>query len=88
MYGKDNALVTNDYREPPDPDPESSVTGVLYESNPTDAAYVVVQPGAWMFRGRASRRAPGSPAWSASSTTGSTPTTRCSGRSRSWPTRR
>ncbi len=29
--------------------------------------------------------APGSPAWSASSTTGSTPTTRCSGRSRSCP---
>jgi hypothetical protein len=51
MYGKDNALVTNDYREPPDPDPESSVTGVLYESNPTDAAYVVLQPGAWMFQG-------------------------------------
>ena len=51
LYGKDNALVTNDYREPPHPDPESSVTGVLYESNPTDAAYVVLQPGAWMFQG-------------------------------------
>jgi hypothetical protein len=51
MYGKDNAVVTTDYREPPDPNPESSVTGVLYESNPTDAAYVVTSPGAWMFRG-------------------------------------
>jgi hypothetical protein len=51
LYGKDNALVTNDYREPPDPDPESSLTGVLYESNPVDAAYVVTKPDAWMFRG-------------------------------------
>ncbi len=51
MYGKDNALVTSDWREPPDPDPESSVTGTLYESNPTDAPYVVAEPDAWMFRG-------------------------------------
>jgi hypothetical protein len=27
LYGKDNALVTNDFREPPHPDPESSMTG-------------------------------------------------------------
>jgi hypothetical protein len=62
LYGKDNALVTNDYREPPDPDPESAVTGVLYESNPTDAAYVVTSPDAWMFAGtgvRAGTRFPG-----------------------------
>jgi hypothetical protein len=50
-YGKDNALVTSDWREPPDPDPESSLTGTLYESNPTDAAYVVVSPDAWIFEG-------------------------------------
>jgi hypothetical protein len=51
MYGKDNALVTSDWREPPNPDPESSLTGTLYESNPTDADYVVASPGAWMFAG-------------------------------------
>ena len=51
MYGKDNALVTSDCREPPDPDPESSLTGTLYESNPTDADYVVASPDAWMFAG-------------------------------------
>jgi hypothetical protein len=51
LYGKDNALVTNDYREPPDPEPESAVTGVLYESNPVDAAYVVARPDAWLFQG-------------------------------------
>jgi hypothetical protein len=51
MYGKDNALVTSDWREPPHPDPESSLTGTLYESNPTDAAYVVATPDAWPFAG-------------------------------------
>ena len=51
MYGKDNALVTSDWREPPHPDPESSLTGTLYESNPVDAAYVVATPGAWLFAG-------------------------------------
>ena len=35
MYGEDNALVTSDWREPPHPDPESSVIGTLYESYPT-----------------------------------------------------
>jgi hypothetical protein len=51
MYGKDNALVTSDWREPPNPDPESSLTGTLYESNPVDASFVVASPGAWMFAG-------------------------------------
>jgi hypothetical protein len=51
MYGKDNALVTSDWREPPHPDPESSLIGTLYESNPTDAAFVIASPDAWMFAG-------------------------------------
>jgi hypothetical protein len=51
MYGKDNALVTSDWREPPNPDPESSLTGTLYESNPVSAALVIATPDAWMFRG-------------------------------------
>ncbi|HEV2375961.1 MAG TPA: N,N-dimethylformamidase beta subunit family domain-containing protein [Streptosporangiaceae bacterium] len=51
MYGKDNALVTSDWREPPNPDPESSLTGTLYESNPTNADYVVASPGSWVFAG-------------------------------------
>lgn len=49
MYGKNNALVTSDWREPPDPEPESSLTGTLYESNPVTADYVVASPDAWMF---------------------------------------
>jgi hypothetical protein len=32
LYGKDNALVTSDWREPPDPQPESSLIGTLYGS--------------------------------------------------------
>jgi hypothetical protein len=51
MYGKDNALVTSDWREPPNPDPESSLIGTLYESNPTSASFVVATPSAWMFNG-------------------------------------
>jgi hypothetical protein len=50
-YGKNNALVTSDWREPPNPDPESSMTGTLYESNPTTADYVVASPKAWLFAG-------------------------------------
>ena len=51
MYGRDNTLVTSDYREPPDPSPESSLTGVLYESNPVDAPYVVASPDSWVYAG-------------------------------------
>ncbi len=56
MYGKDDALVTNDFREPPHPDPESSVTGTLYESFPAVADFVVATPQAWMFKGTGAQR--------------------------------
>jgi hypothetical protein len=49
MYGKHNVLVTSDWREPPHRDPESSLTGTLYESNPVTADYVVVEPDSWVF---------------------------------------
>ncbi len=49
MYGKNNALVTSDWREPPAPDPESSLTGTLYESNPVTADFVIVSPDTWIF---------------------------------------
>jgi hypothetical protein len=51
MYGKNNALVTSDWREPPHPDPESSLTGTLYESNPVSADFVIASPHVWMFKG-------------------------------------
>jgi hypothetical protein len=51
LYGRDNAIVTTDFRADPSPDPESSMTGVLYENYPTDAAYVVHNANHWLFEG-------------------------------------
>ena len=56
MYGRDNARVTSDWREPPHPDPESSLTGTLYEGYPAVADYVVATPDAWMFSGTGVRK--------------------------------
>jgi len=50
-YGKDNALVTSDWREPPVPDPESALIGTIYEGYPANAAYQVVAPDSWLFAG-------------------------------------
>ncbi|MGE7437701.1 N,N-dimethylformamidase beta subunit family domain-containing protein [Kitasatospora sp. NPDC001175] len=43
--------ATTDYREQPDPDPESSLLGVIYDGYPVDAPYVVTNPGHWLFAG-------------------------------------
>jgi hypothetical protein len=56
MYGRDDALVTSDWREPPVPDPESSLTGTLYESNPVTADFVVETPHSWVFKGTGVRK--------------------------------
>jgi hypothetical protein len=39
----------------PDPDPDSSLTGALYESSPATADYVVVSPDSWVFAGTGAR---------------------------------
>ncbi|MFJ6212614.1 N,N-dimethylformamidase beta subunit family domain-containing protein [Streptomyces sp. NPDC092296] len=49
--GGDHAQVTNDFRREPAPDPESPLTGVLYEGYPTEAPYVVTRPDHWVFAG-------------------------------------
>jgi hypothetical protein len=60
-YRHDSALdpdtrdPTAQFREPPRADPESSVTGMLYECYPADADYRVVTPGWWGFRGTHAR---------------------------------
>ena len=83
MYGKDNAQVTGNWRDAPAADPESSLIGTLYESYPANAAYRVASAGSWVFKGTGGTGRDGaSPTWSAWSTTGSTPATRCRGRSR------
>ncbi|MFF8285759.1 N,N-dimethylformamidase beta subunit family domain-containing protein [Streptomyces albus] len=55
-YPERPSLVTTDYRAAPRPDPESSLTGVLYEGYPTDAPFVVHQPDHWVFRGTGVRK--------------------------------
>jgi len=50
MYRKHDELVTSDWREPPHPDPESSLIGTLYEGYPAISDFVVRSPRAWMFR--------------------------------------
>lgn len=44
-------MPTTDFRSPPAPDPESSLTGVLYDGYPVDAPYVVESPDHWLFAG-------------------------------------
>ncbi len=48
---EDPAKGTHQWRLPPDPQPESELTGVLYECNPVNAPYVVVEPDCWIFEG-------------------------------------
>jgi hypothetical protein len=56
MYRKDPALATTDYRLPPAPDPESSMTGVIYQGYPVDAPYVIHQPDHWLYAGTGVRK--------------------------------
>jgi hypothetical protein len=51
LFGKDNADTTQQWRNAPDPRPESALTGVLYECNPVSAPYVVYDPSSWIFAG-------------------------------------
>ncbi|GGW14012.1 hypothetical protein GCM10018980_14360 [Streptomyces capoamus] len=51
LYATQPALVTTDFRRPPAPDPESALTGVLYEGYPTDAPYVVHAADHWLYEG-------------------------------------
>ncbi len=51
MSGVHNSQTTQNWRDPPDPRPESVITGVFYECNPVSAPYVVVDPKNWIFAG-------------------------------------
>lgn len=56
------AEVTIDWRFARKPWPESDLTGVFYECNPAEAAYVVYRPRHWLFAGtrvRKGQRFPG-----------------------------
>ncbi|MEU6525227.1 N,N-dimethylformamidase beta subunit family domain-containing protein [Streptomyces sp. NPDC046924] len=56
LYPRHGALVTTDFRQAPEPDPESSLTGVLYEGYPVNAPYVVHNAGHWLFAGTGVKR--------------------------------
>ncbi|WP_234425998.1 N,N-dimethylformamidase beta subunit family domain-containing protein [Streptomyces kebangsaanensis] len=50
-YPSRPALVTTDFRQGPAADPESSLTGVLYEGYPVDAPHVVHAADHWLYEG-------------------------------------
>lgn len=50
-YGHNNAATTQNWRDPPDPRPESRMTGVMYECEPVSSAYVVDDAANWLFAG-------------------------------------
>ena len=56
LYGRDDAETTQQWRDPPDPRPESVLTGVFYECNPVSAPYVVYDPSNWIFAGTGAYR--------------------------------
>ncbi|WP_242606458.1 N,N-dimethylformamidase beta subunit family domain-containing protein [Protofrankia symbiont of Coriaria ruscifolia] len=51
LNGVDNAAVTANWPSPPAADPESSLTGGMYQCNPVHADLVVRDPGHWLFAG-------------------------------------
>ncbi|GAA2097394.1 hypothetical protein GCM10009780_45080 [Actinomadura alba] len=62
IAAKRPAEVTIDWRLAAKPWPESDLTGVFYECNPAEAAYVVTRPRHWLFAGtrvRKGQRFPG-----------------------------
>jgi hypothetical protein len=50
-YEKNSAEVTSDWRDAPNPAPESSVIGTIYEGYPVDAPFVVTSPSSWVYAG-------------------------------------
>ena len=56
LFGQDNAATTQQWRDPPDPRPESVITGVFYECNPVSAPWVVYDPSSWIFAGTGARK--------------------------------
>ncbi|WP_256090478.1 N,N-dimethylformamidase beta subunit family domain-containing protein, partial [Actinacidiphila rubida] len=53
---KHPTMATTDFRSGPGADPESSLTGVIYEGFPTDAPFVVERPDHWVFAGTGVRK--------------------------------
>lgn len=56
MYRVRKSQTTQNWRDPPDPRPESVITGVFYECNPVSAPYVIYDPKSWIFAGTGVRK--------------------------------
>jgi len=54
---------THQWRLPPNPRPESMITGVLYEGNPVNAPFVVVEPDSWISKAPVPDMAPATRGW-------------------------
>lgn len=51
LYGKDDAEVTADWNEPPDPRPESELLGIMYQAYGAGGDITVVDPDHFAFAG-------------------------------------
>jgi hypothetical protein len=49
MYVTDKSQTTQNWRGAPFPRPENSLTGVFFQCDPAGAAYVIYDPGNWIF---------------------------------------
>jgi hypothetical protein len=56
LFGVRDSQTTQDWRYPPDPRPESVLTGVFYQCNPVSAPYLVYDPGNWLLAGTRARK--------------------------------
>lgn len=62
LYGVDDAQITANWPSPPEAEPESSLTGGMYQCNPVHADLVVRTPDHWLLAGTHAvegRRVPG-----------------------------
>jgi hypothetical protein len=51
LYATDQTQTTQNWRDAPDPRPENALTGAYFQCDPAAAAYVVYDPGVWIFAG-------------------------------------
>ncbi len=56
LYGRDDPQVTGNWPDPPDADPESSLTGQAYGCFSASAPMVVTYPRGWIWAGTGARR--------------------------------
>jgi hypothetical protein len=55
VFTTNQSETTQDWRLPPDPRPESVLTGAQYDCFPAKADYVVADPRSWLFAGTGAR---------------------------------